>query len=180
MYNAKEQIIYQSIKSGLKGLKFLSKTSLMKYWKNMTTEERCKAGRLLVYMEQVADNPSLYFSRASTQDSWAERIEAMKKKSDVKTDDADSIAQDPKDIVFYNVFPILVNHKLKLQYYNFCSNILNWEYARTRNDEIGVIYQEQSAREILKQSKNIQREVNLLNTSYILRPLKIMFQQFQR
>lgn len=176
----KEQSVYPAIKDGLMGLKYLSKIKLIKYWDTMTKEERWKAGRILVYMEQVANNPALYFSRAATQNAWAERIKAIEQTADVKSDGRDNLAQDPKDIVFYNVFPLLASQKLKVQYYNFCSSILDWEYGRTMNDEIGIIYEMQGARKILRESKKIKQEVNTFKFHNLVRNLKKKCKQFHR
>ena len=71
----KEQEVREAIKVGLKSLTDLARVRIKSIWKNMDLQQRCNAARSLVFMEQVAKNPDLYFSRETTEAAWNQRNE---------------------------------------------------------------------------------------------------------
>ncbi len=179
MQEIKDKEVYKSIKSGLKDLKILARYNLAKRWMKIPKKTRWSIGRALVYMEHVAKNPEAYFSKATTEDPWKERVKEWAKKNNANMELSFHLVQDPKDIVFCNT-SIAMDENLSSIYHNFCQKIQDWEYSRTRKDDIGGFMATNNAIEIIKMSKLLNKKVQVMKDPCILRPFKRFYLQFQR
>ena len=72
--NITEEGVYSIIKSGFSSFRILAKADLIKYWGKLSREQKCKAARALVKMEDMASIPGFYFSRATTENDYINRI----------------------------------------------------------------------------------------------------------
>lgn len=179
MQKVSEQEVYSAIKAGFSDFRTLAKISLAKDWSGMTNKKRCEMARKLVYMGQVAKMPEAYFSREETEEEWLGRANNWAKEYNVQARYAFYIVQDPKGIVFNNLTGLL-NSDLLSAFYNFCSDVQNWEYGRTRNDGIADFMYVQESNKIFKKVKDLKKKVELAKTNPLLRPLKSLCMEFQR
>lgn len=180
----KEQEIYDAIKSGFANFKILAKASLMRRWAKMPLKTRMNAGRSLVYINGVAQNPALYFSRKNTEDAWSLRADDWVLTNNTKPNGkmyAYYIVQSPMDLVvkasqdaFYG------DYDLRHHYYNFCRTVQNWEYDRTSPRQTYVLNAGKFAEQIVADARRVQAMVDILRSNALVRPLKKLVYSFQR
>ena len=179
MQEITEQEVYAAIKSGILGFRALAKINLAKDWANMPHKKRCEMARKLVYMGQVAKTPEKYFSREETEEEWLGRANNWAKEHNVEARYAFFIIQDPKGIVCNNLRGLL-NADLWCRFYRFCADVQNWEYGRTRNDNMADFAYAQESGRVLKTVKELKKKVELAKTNPLLRPFKSLYLEFQR
>lgn len=133
MKDIKESDVYIAINSGMTNFKIIAKDNLAKKWHKMDRKQRYAAGRSLVYLNGVAQNPRQYFSRAATQNDWALRAEEFAADKKIyPTYQAFYIVQSPMNIVCNKAENAFAgNSELYRFFYAYCSAIQNWEYDRT-------------------------------------------------
>lgn len=170
--------VYNIIKAGLANSKILARYSLKKQWSRMSKAERWEAGRALAFMDRLSRYPEIYFSRKDTQDAWVKRATKLAYERNISLNDAFYIAKDPVAIVYKSAGPAVWSDEKSL-FYQFCSDIRDWEYARTRKDYVGAIQERKSLNNLLKTAQEIQKRVDIVNTNVMLRPLKKLCLQLQ-
>ena len=171
--------VYNIIKAGLANSKILARYSLKKQWSRMSKAERWEAGRALAFMDRLSRYPEIYFSRKDTQDAWVKRATKLAYERNISLNDAFYIAKDPVTIVYKSAGPAVWSDEKSL-FYQFCCEIRDWEYARTRKDYVGAIQERKSLTNLVKTAEKIQNRVDIINTNIIFRPFKSFLYQFQR
>ena len=167
----KEQEVREAIKVGLKSLTDLARVRIKSIWKNMDLQQRCNAARSLVFMEQVAKNPDLYFSRETTEAAWNQRaIEYAQQKKLHDLSSAYYIVQDPTGIVWNKATSVFFNGN-GAEYYRFCRAVQQWMYDG---------HSDTYAKEIVENAKKYKSKLAIESANCFARPFVEMAQSFQK
>jgi len=174
--------VYNAIKSGFACFKILARESLSRRWGKMPIKSRYLAGRALVYINGVAQNPEIYFSRAYTLGMWRSRVDKWTEEKNAKeTTMAYYIVQSPMDFVINaSDAAMYENDDLCQAYYNFCKSVQNWEYDRTSSSDTFRMQSFKFAHDIITQSQQLQSMVDIQQSNPLMRPLKRLMYSFQR
>lgn len=156
---------------GLKALTDLARVRLKTCWEKMSLSDKCAAARSLVYMEQVAKNPKLYFSRENTEAAWHQRaLDYAQQKKLHDLSGAYYIVQDPTGIVWHNARYSFFNGN-GADYYNFCKSVQQWMY-----DNNSQTY----ATQIVDNATKYQNMLATESASCFMRPFVKMKQAFRQ
>lgn len=134
MANYTEREVYQVISDTLMNFKGAAKYAIARHWKNMTRTQHYSAMRALVYMESVARNPAVYFSRTTTIQDWSKRALKTRRLFDLPMDDGmENMGEgSPGDIVCARASEAFeASLELRNRYRLFCNTVVRWEYDRT-------------------------------------------------
>lgn len=174
--------VYDAIKSGFACFRILAKQSLAQRWGKMPKKSRYAAGRALVYINGVAQNPEVYFSRAHTLDAWRIRADKWTQDNNVKeTAFAYYIVQSPMDLVMNATDGALYeNYELRRAYNDFCKSVQNWEYDRTSRNDGFCMQSYKFANDIVARARQLQAKVDIGRSNPLMRPLKRLAYSFQR
>lgn len=174
--------VYNAIKSGFNCFRILAKKSLSQRWGKMPIKSRYAAARALVYINGVAQNPEIYFSRAHTLDAWRFRADKWTQEKNVKDNGfAYYIVQSPMDLVVNaSDGAMYENHGLRQAYYDFCQSIQNWEYDRTSSSDGFRLQSYKFADDIIARSRHLQSMVDIQQSNPLMRTLKQLAYSFQR
>jgi hypothetical protein len=167
----KEQEVREAIKVGLKSLTDLARVRIKSIWKNMDLQKRCDAARSLVFMEQVAKNPDLYFSREATESAWNQR--AMEYAQQNKLHDLSSayyIVQDPTGIVWNKATGVFFDGN-GAEYYRFCRAVQQWMYDG---------HSDTYATEIVENANKYKSELAVESANCFARPFVEYARLFQK
>ena len=172
MYKAyKEQEVRSAIKVGLKSLTGLARVRVKSIWRNLNLQDRCAVGRSLVFMEQVAKNPDLYFSREATEMAWHQRAMEYADLNNLKDiNSAYYIIQDPTGIVWNKATSVFFNGN-GAEYYRFCRAVQQWMYDGHSNTY---------AKEIVEDAKMYKNQLAIESANCVARPFVEIKQMFQR
>ena len=167
----KEQEVREAIKVGLKSLTDLARVRIKSIWKNMDLQKRCDAARSLVFMEQVAKNPDLYFSRETTEAAWRKRaVEYADAKGLRDFSSAYYIVQDPTGIVWNKATSVFFNGN-GAEYYRFCRAVQQWMYDG---------HSDTYSKEIVENAKKYKSKLAIESANCFARPFVEMAQSFQK
>lgn len=179
-YTKKE--ILDAINLGMADYLEMARMGLRSHWKGLSQSEKWAAGRALVVLADVKKNPAKYFSRATTHDAWKGRANAYAKEKNLPSSSfAYYIVPDPTNVVWNDVAAAFIyNAEHGKRFYNFCQMVQKWEYAHTAHayaeDGIAALY----GYDIVNMTRASHRYIDLKKTNPMLRPIKEMFNSFQK
>ena len=162
--------VYDLIKSGFRGLRYVMREDLKKHWKQMTKQEQYTAARSLALLNHIAKKPEKYFARKYTQAAWNMRAKEYANQAGLREClGAFYIVQDPVGIVYYDVSNGLCKYVSCLRtLYNFSREVQDWEYSRTSSSACCAnIY----AENIVDFEKKISAKVSKVKPGLIKRKL---------
>ena len=182
--NITEEGVYSIIKSGFSSFRILAKADLIKYWGKLSREQKCKAARALVKMEDMASIPGFYFSRATTENDYINRIKIWIESNAMNPEKAKNafyVVWSPLDYVVNSTEGAFIyDSKLKRDFYRFCDLVQDWEYGRTSNDKRMVYSSVFWAGEIEKMLKDLDVQVKIMRSYFWVRPIKKFFYLSQK
>ena len=172
--------VYNAIKSALFNYYYLMRADLKKRWKSLSKKDRREAVAALRYLENVFNNPSMYFSRAATQDAWNNRAVEYAKSKGIGVVDSFYIVHGPREQFIENVKNACYSHDLYSGLYKLVGLIQNWEYDRTSARSYVRENSQKFADKIIETSRTTQKIVDVMDANPLMRPLKQFVNCFQR
>ncbi len=171
-YDKKE--IYMDISDGFKCFIMLVLLKKRKMIAKLSEKERDDFNAALRYVETVAQEPWVFFSRAATRDVYqflnvseltpVEKDALDRIRSPRLTNGSDDyVIIEPKTIVIKNSLNMFLDNELFRDFYSFCTLVQNWEYDRVSANVAMAVNSYKFSAKIRQDTQNLKKQVKVMD-----------------